>query len=267
MYRRAQYPTTPFQPSFSRSFSATSSYASSSPTSNGHSSPRAPSVPAEEPLYLCMPSSVAMETWIVMAHCFAQPEFLVSTGATTPRPMRRGSLQTASTGRASSNGHYGADDGLFLNSEDEDHLLGEQSDAAKVDDTRYRIYRSLTVAINEGRGLGEVGVEVVRNRPKTSSEGWRGGEREGSGSTLGSTYEGLEGSPSKGALPVPQMPARTESSSSTSEQTVNTFCEIVLEGDVLARTSVRKGTNSPFWNETFIFRCAPAGFSTPSSRR
>ncbi|ORY89382.1 hypothetical protein BCR35DRAFT_300543 [Leucosporidium creatinivorum] len=260
IYRRAQAPSTPFQPTFNpRTFSSTSSYASSSPSSsNGHgSSSRQPAVPAEEPLYLCMPSIVAMETWIVMAHCFARPEFFVSTGATTPRPMRRGSLNTASTGRASSNGHYGGDDGLPQNSDDEE-MLGEH-ETGMADDTRYRIFRSLTIAINEGKGLGEMGVEVIRDRPKLSSEGWRGTERDGSSSTAGSTYEGFAAdSPSKPGLPIPKMPARTDSSNSTKdEQTVNTFCEVALGGDVLARTSTRKGTNSPFWNETFTFNDLP----------
>lgn len=200
-----------------------------------------------------MPSIVAMETWIVMAHCFARPEFFVSTGATTPRPMRRGSLNTASTGRASSNGHYGGDDGLPQTSDDEE-MLG---DTGMVDDTRYRIFRSLTIAINEGKGLGEMGVEIVRDRPKLSSEGWRGSDRDGSSSTTGSTYEGYGAadSPSKPGLPLPKMPARTDSSNNAKdEHTVNTFCEIILKGDVLARTSTRKGTNSPFWNETFTFK-------------
>lgn len=199
-----------------------------------------------------MPSVVAMETWMVMAHCFAQPEFFVCTGATTPRPMRRGSLATASTGQSSSNGHYGGAEA----SEDDDLLHPETANGNREDDTRYRIYRSLTISINEGRGIGDAGVEIIRDRPKTSSDNWRG-DREGSSSTSGSTYEGVGVDQSPAKSISSRMPPRSESSHGKDEQ-ISTFCELVLEGVVLARTSVRKGTNNPYWNETFTLRWGPS---------
>lgn len=136
-------------------------------------------------------------------------------------------------------------------SEDEELLDPEHADGAKTDDTRYRIFRSLTVSINEGRGIGEAGVEVIRDRPKTSSDSWR--EREGSSSTSGSAYESMGADPSPSKSDLPRMPSRTESSSGKDEQ-ISTFCELVLEGVVLARTSTKKGTINPYWNESFTLQ-------------
>ncbi|KAI5481909.1 Ras GTPase-activating protein 1 [Pseudohyphozyma bogoriensis] len=191
---------------------------------------------AEEPIYLCMPSIVAMETWIVMAHCFARPEFLSSPmigPSSPPHPTRPDTTSWA------------AED----DSQDEDNAWEEV-------DTRCRIFRTVALSINEGRGIGEAGTEVIRPGPKQALDRRPDLEREFSNassdtfSSLGSDH-----SPSK-----PLSSARLHRASdgpAEPTQGFDTFCEVVLDGDVVARTSVRKSTTSPFWNESFVFRDLP----------
>lgn len=187
-----------------------------------------------------MPSTVAGQTWIVMAHCFARPEFFLGA---VPRPRNR------------SEAPWQLDD-----VDDEVAFDGAGPTEA---DSRCRIFRSVHISINEGRGIGEPGSEVVRPPPKAAAERRAPSERENStpaSSVDNLASNGVEGSPgrasSTSSAPATRIQPRGGEFRERDESTlagIDTFCEIVLEGDVVARTSVRKGTTSPFWNEAFTF--------------
>lgn len=187
-----------------------------------------------------MPSTVAHETWVVMAHCFARPEFFISAVPPTPHrseaPWQQDDVDDVNT-------PYGAERDLT--------------------DSRCRIFRSIQISINEGRGIGELGTEVIRSAPKTSVERRPPSEREMA--TPASSLDhlpsnGIDGSTGRASstcsAPTTRIQPRGGEFRERDESAsvgIDTFCEILLEGDVVARTSVRKGTTSPFWNETFSF--------------
>lgn len=182
-----------------------------------------------------MPSAVATQSWLVMAHCFARPEFYTAASGSHP--------QSPAHDHSKGNRAGGDDDQGW---DDDDHA-----------DTRCRIFRSIAISINEGRGIGELGTEVVRPTNKLSYERRPDGEhREGSGSTTGSVESfpmaGDAPSPSRASAPATMRLHRGDGAKDQSEG-MDTFCEISLDGDALARTSIRKGTTSPFWNESFLF--------------
>lgn len=185
-----------------------------------------------------------------MAHCFAQPEFYLSSGAATPRAFR------SSTGRRSAPGRFppSSDSGT------------DEESGAKADEleSSCRIFRSLQVSVNEGRGLGELATEVVRPGPKAS---WERPSRDHTGSTTSSfdsSSVGSEASPAKSvasmAMPRlhsrPSHDSRSSGGDSSSSSSSEAFCEIEMGGEVVAQTAVRKG-NSPLWNESFVFSDLP----------
>ncbi|GAA5833590.1 hypothetical protein JCM9279_001570 [Rhodotorula babjevae] len=217
------------------------------PTPHRHSfSPSASSLPSpprlDETVYLCFPSVVATQVWLVMAQCFARPEFYLASGAATPRPLR--------SAAASDSGTDSADD-----------------DRPDELESGCRIFRSLHLSIAEGRALGELATEVVRPGPKSS---W---ERPAvdDDSTLSSidSYShsfattGLEPSPSKSvsSMSLPRLASRhgqdgREGGGGGSSSSSAAYCEIEMGGEVVAQTSVRKGS-SPYWNESFVFNDLP----------
>lgn len=205
----------------------------------------------DEPVYLCMPSTVATQSWIVMAHCFARPEFYTAAGGSLPQSPSHDHTKNR-LDRSDGDHRYSDDD------DEGDDERENATNAAAVADERCRIFRSISISINEGRGIGELGTEVVRPSPKSSYE--RKFDSEGSSSTA--SFESLPlslggggheaASPSR---PNAAAAVRLHRNESTKDQSdgMDTFCEISLDGDALARTSVRKGTNCPFWNESFVF--------------
>ncbi|GAA5888185.1 hypothetical protein JCM5296_000222 [Sporobolomyces johnsonii] len=238
-----------------------SSFAASSSSSHPPSSTSSLRSSLDEPLYLCFPSVVATQVWLVMTHCFARPEYYLASGAATPRPVRTARKQGAA---------WPSDDGT-------------ESDEAKPDELEKscRIYRSLFLAINEGRGLGDLTTEVARPGAKTSWERPSVG-REGSGSSPpDSNGGGAEAyslaaidSPSKAgsvtsSLPMPKLQTRPSESGKDKDKDevggVESYCEIEIGGEVVARTALRRGT-SPFWNEAFNFSDLPP-FTLPITIR
>ncbi|KAK4054539.1 hypothetical protein OIV83_001033 [Microbotryomycetes sp. JL201] len=191
---------------------------------------------AEEPVFVRMPSIVAMQTWLVMAHCFAKPEFYLSTGATTPRPMRTPKVASFNEALAADLTPY------------EDDTSASQGGA---DDTRCRVFRSLYVSINEGKNIGRAAVEVVRHGPKPSLEVVH---RPASFDNDTST---LDVSPTKTTGGGFSRLANIAFGSEKDSAEIDSFCEVLLDGDVVARTSVRPKTNCPFWNEGFTFGDLP----------
>ncbi|BGP16446.1 hypothetical protein JCM10213_003998 [Rhodosporidiobolus nylandii] len=249
--RRPASPSTPHRASFLPSSSTSSSTSFSASPLPGHPHK------ADEPLYLCFPSVVATQVWLVMAHCFARPEYYLASGAATLRPLR--------TARGGAPPGYPSDSGT--ESESDAPRSSSPSDAA--DDglgSSCRIYRSLQLSINEGRALGELATEVIRPGPKTSWEqrpgtGERGDSEGASTSFSGSdSLETATTSSPAGKLQMPRLQARASGMDGRGERdgdsSAEAFCEIEMAGEIVARTSVRKGT-SPFWNEAFVFSDLP----------
>ena len=188
---------------------------------------------------MCMPSIVATQSWIVMAHCFARPEYFTAAG---------GSL-AQSPAQGHSKGRAGRSDG-----EEDDNLVEDPN--LNTNDERCRIFRSISISINEGRGIGELGTEIARPTPKSSYDRKLDGDRDGS-SSASASIEGFPLSTAGSDAPSPARAGavrlhRVDGSREQSEG-MDTFCEMSLDGDALARTSIRKGTTSPFWNESFVF--------------
>ncbi|BGP40339.1 hypothetical protein JCM10449v2_004300 [Rhodotorula kratochvilovae] len=202
----------------------------------------------EETIYLCFPSVVATQVWLVMAHCFARPEFYLASGAATPRPFRSTTAQ----------GDFPSDSGT-------------ESDDGRPDEleSSCRIFRSLHITIAEGRALGELATEVVRPGPKSS---WERPPVDDD-STMGSidSYSlafgngGAEPSPAKSisSLSIPRLQSRHShdprddgGSGGHSSGSSEAFCELEMGGEVVAQTTIRRGA-SPFWNDAFVFNDLP----------
>lgn len=166
-------------------------------------------------VYLAMPTIVAAQSWLVLAHCFARPDNFHRSMPTT-------GLRSASS------------------SDDE----GEAAEG------KFRVWRSLVLTIVEGRGIGEWSDTTLS--PKGSSE-------------MASTTSFSESSASLPhktfSLPSPaKILARGGGMGEASSRerdveggtaSLKLYIEVVFEGEVVARSSVRKGTSSPFWRETF----------------
>ena len=41
------------------------------------------------------------------------------------------------------------------------------------------------------------------------------------------------------------------------EKEMDTYCELLIEGEIRGKTSVKRGSLRPLWNEDFEFRCSP----------
>ncbi|GEM09828.1 ras GTPase-activating protein 1 [Rhodotorula toruloides] len=204
---------------------------------------------SDDSVYLCFPSIIATQVWLVMAHCFAQPEFYLSSGAATPRPFRSSNTRRGGPKDFHSSSDSGSD--------------SEPGGKADELESSCRIFRSLQVSITEGRRLGELTTEIVRPGPKASWERPSHDDMDLTTSSFESSSLGPEVSPAKSvsSMAMPRLNTRAShdsrgsgegSSSSFSEA----FCEIEMGGEVVAQTAVRKGT-SPFWNETFVFSDLP----------
>lgn len=195
-----------------------------------------------------MPSQVIAETWIVMSRCFARPEVF------TAGVQRTRTLSSAQ--------RY-----------DEDDSTDEGGD--EEGDSPCRIYRSITLSITEGRGIGEPGTEVMRSSARASMDRkYPAVGRDGTKSTTSSVEnfhlnatESLGSSGSKSSS-SPRILPRTTGEAREREESVGSsdqiFCELLLEGEVRARTSCRKGTTSPLWNENFSFEYVASPLRLPS---
>ncbi|KAM0791284.1 hypothetical protein ACM66B_005758 [Microbotryomycetes sp. NB124-2] len=225
IYRKKGSTITPFNSTFHPSANATDS------ASRGNA--------AEEPVFVRMPSIVAAQTWLVMAHCFAKPEFYLSTGATTPRPMRTPKVSSFNDAAPASH---------------EDDAIGSPGTA---DDTRCRVYRSLFVSINEGKNVGRAAVEVVRQGPKPSLEVvHRPASLDLDPSSASTAAADVSPTKTSGGGGFSRLTSITFGSDKDNGE-IDSFCEVVLDGDVVAKTSVRTRTNCPFWNESFTFGDLP----------
>lgn len=181
-----------------------------------------------------MPSIVAAQSWIVMAHCFARPEFYISRGG-----------------------------GLDVGTRSDSDLSDDEDEDGGKTVSRCRIFRSISLSINEGRGIGDPATEVPRNGTRLGHEQRRADlKRERDADTLGSASASADTfsinstdnmSPAKPSAATRLHRGDSSRETETVGQGLDTFCEISLDGDALARSSIRKGTTSPFWNETFTF--------------
>ncbi|GAA6054276.1 hypothetical protein JCM3770_005155 [Rhodotorula araucariae] len=200
----------------------------------------------DETIYLCFPSIVATQVWLVMAHCFARPEFYLASGAATPRPFRPTTVPS----------DFPSDSGT-------------DSDDGRPDElaSSCRIFRSLNITIAEGRALGELATEVVRPGPKASWERLPANEDLTTWSvdsySLGSGNGGAEASPAKSvsSLSIPRLQSRhshdpRDDTGGSSSGGSEAFCELEMGGEVIAQTTTRKGA-SPFWNDSFVFNDLP----------
>ncbi|GAA5989553.1 hypothetical protein JCM11641_004595 [Rhodosporidiobolus odoratus] len=248
LIRRQTGPTTPHRTSFqpNSSTSSSSSLYSSLPSSSS-------SGKSDEPLYLCFPSVVATQVWLVMTQCFARPEYYLASGAATPRPLGK-ARGGAPPGYPSNSGSDSDPDPLQNGGAGK----GSQSKPDELE-ASCRIYRSVVLTINEGRALGELATEVIRPGPKTSWE--RSGADRGDldGGTTSFSSSGGDAYSNEAAPAKPRMQSRpglVGGGEGKEDGSSETFCEIEMGGEVVARTSVRKGT-SPFWNEAFTFSDLP----------
>ncbi|GAA5895937.1 hypothetical protein JCM6882_005564 [Rhodosporidiobolus microsporus] len=255
--RRINSPTTPHRSSF-----LPTSSSSSSSLHSAHTGISAAGSKSDEPLYLCFPSIVATQVWLVMAHCFARPEYYLASGAATPRPLR-----SAGQSRGGLPPGYPSDSGTESES---DAGAGEEVKSDGLDSS-CRIYRSLVLSINEGRALGELATEVIRPGPKSSWErpGLERGESDSTTSfSVGSSGTGGAGgdassvdTPSPAKLTMPRLHSRAsadtrQSGGKDEDGGMETFCEVEMGGEIVGRTSIRKG-GTPFWNDTFTFSDLP----------
>ena len=200
----------------------------------------------EEGIYLYLPSRVAIQTWLVMSHCFAQPSFYnaLTSGQNTPRMMIR----------SRSSAQWPVPD------QDSDEDPPTTPDQAAIDLSSCRIFRSLVIAINEGRALGEHGTETFRAGSKAPER--RACSDGDNISFVTAQADGLSlnghGSTHENSSPAKGKSSKSDKSEKDDDKTIDSFCELLLDGDLLARTAVRKGTNAPFWNESFTFSDLPA---------
>ncbi|GAA6001399.1 hypothetical protein JCM10207_006649 [Rhodosporidiobolus poonsookiae] len=251
--RKIATPSTPHR----ASFQPTSTHSSSS------SSLLQSTSKSDEPLYLCFPSIIASQVWLVMAHCFARPEYYLASGAATPRALR--------TARLGNQLGYPSDSGT----ESDGDATGQGSAEPDELESSCRIYRSLHLSINEGRALGELATEVVRPGPKSSWErpGLERGESDsttsfsaGGGDTSFSSTVGYGSDVSPIKMPrLQSRPSAMGGGDGGKDDAGETFCEVEVNGEVVARTSMRKGS-SPFWNEGFTFSDLPPFISPVTIR-
>jgi hypothetical protein len=209
---------------------------------------------SDGPIYLYMPSMVAAQTWMVMAHCYAQPEFLGLDDAADSRSISRSN-------------DYDEDD-----SDDDDSR--REIVAIPYDDERCRVWRTLSISINEGRGIGEiVPLDTSKATSATSSKSSINAtisapmierisapfsiERDSFEGYSPRRSESITQRPGPGARSVSRSAGGGESYHRDKEECIvaglDIFAEIVWQGEVLARTNVSKGTSSPCWRESFTF--------------
>lgn len=226
-----------------------------------------------------------MQTWKVKLLCFAKPEFLDSGLGLLDdyNPLSRSSSRRKMA-QDSYSDHFSDDDDL--DEFDDDEVGGENEVSSKLSEGRCRIFRSITVVINEGRGIGELGSEIIRAAPVSAIERERRSNSERSNSpgrtggngawssaeNLNSTNEStsLRKTASVSSIPNSRVQPRgasaggslrdrdrTESNGgggsagNNSVTGIDTFCEVIMDGEVVGRTSIKRGTTSPYWNETF----------------
>ncbi|GAA5925301.1 uncharacterized protein JCM15063_004985 [Sporobolomyces koalae] len=230
--RRTATPATPFRSSFA-SVPMSTSLSSESPR-------------PDEPIYLCFPSIVATQVWLVMAHCFAGPEYYLAAGSAPPPPVpsRRKTREPN-----------------WSSSDEEETREGEADELSKS----CRIFRKLQITINEGRALGETMSETMRSSAKSS---WDRPELSREGSNNGDGYGKSSELQSPGALDSPNRSiasslayARPRTGEGKDDHSGTDWCcEIEMDGEIVARTATRRG-RSPFWNESFTFSDLPPFFA------
>lgn len=238
VYRRQTVPPTPF-----------------TPISTISSTPSGSRAAIEEPLYLRLTSIAATQSWLVMVQCFATPEILEAALPPPEKPLLFQRRSKSTLGETS----LAWDDTSARSSVYVQNPLPRSSPQSSpsidgMPESRCRVYRSLAISINEGRGIGERGNETVRTGPKSSLDSMRHRlDRDGATSPVSGSIE-FEASPGKmSVIGLSRFGGRSHSSELRGEHELTSFCEIVLEGEVIARTSERKSTSSPFFNENFLF--------------
>ena len=200
------------------------------PTSPNLSQSSKRSEAIREPLMLWMPTFVAAQTWLVVARCLAQPEIYPP-------------LASAAS--------------------------SSESDEDAEDVARCRVWRSLTVTVSEARRLGEP--TTLDESPMSSSPSFApspsfaGGLASllGASTTARAPKSSLDSAAGESTTSRPSLRTQESISSDLSSKgesasSLECFCEISVDGIVHARTTVQRGTTSPFWRETFTFSCVPS---------
>lgn len=181
---------------------------------------------ADGSVYLCLPSTVAAQSFVAMITAFTSPVFYGQV-----EPIDRMERQRA-----------------FDSASDEEEEEGKS-----------RIWRSLAITIVEGRGIGELDDQLPRT-PKSSIDRESHPSRSASspveplpraGSTSSTSNRPVSLSVSSPARGGAIGEASTRDRDVDGNSNLDTFVEIVLNGDVVIRSSVRKSTTSPFFAEAF----------------
>lgn len=208
IYRRHAAPATPFTPVFS-------------PSSSGSSASPSRAL-IEEPLYLRLTSTAACQSWLVMVQCFAKPEIFE---AAVPKPLLFQRRSKSVLGR---------NDNSLDNASVRSSVYSSVQSSPTADgapETRCRVFRSLALSINEGRGIGERGVETIRSATKSSLDSMRTRvDREGATSPT-SAYADSDTSPNKlSAMGLPRFGGRLHALESRGEQEITSFARLCSKG-------------------------------------
>jgi hypothetical protein len=157
--------------------------------------------------------------------------------------------------------------------------LGEAEARARVG-SGFRIWRAVELRILEARWLGTSQSALASNNSHGSSANSADDPPASRPGTLPHSYSDLASSrnsrgsaesrdrersfdESTGALfgsPSADRERDKEKSGmagGSSAAGFDAFCEIILEDQVVARTAVRRGNQSPLWRESFMFKCVP----------
>lgn len=265
--RRATIPL--YSHSASKSTSSLQSVTSSTAGANIHNpfdarnyASASPGYTIDSSLYLYLSSLVAAQSFIASAHCYARPEFL---------------------GSALNDDFESMGNETTMEKDDEDDIDGDD-DMTKSRATAElcRVWRTMTITLNEGRGIGDFvgGVDGMKSLSKSSLSSTalaqpipsRLTARRFDSTSSVSTFEGYSPRRSDsitnrsalaGALIAPRMMSRGGGIGGGGDSTrerdelgtigFDLFAEIAWQGETLARSAVSRGTSSPSWREPCTF--------------
>lgn len=229
--------TATFDPDHTSSQSSNSLVGGLSSTSPFSIRTAAPTTKTEGPLYLFLPSLVAVQTMLMMTQAYAKAEFL--------------GIESRSFLKGKSRDEEDEEDFEEMMDDDDD---GDIS-------SRCRVWRSMTISINEGRGVGEWSAtpsNSISERRSTS-------DFDSTSSLFDGSYSPRRLDPHSRSSTTAFVGPKTLSrgggggggSAKERDETgtigFDVFAEIVRDGEVLARTNIIRGTSSPSFRETFTF--------------
>lgn len=130
-----------------------------------------------------------------------------------------------------------------LDSQDQETLSSSRS-RNSTQTPSIRFWRSIELVIIEGRNLGE---QQLRSSPDQKIPSTHASRASTSVDNLGAY-----------ALPTKKSTQNYDrreemTSPSTSSGSSSAFCEIALDGVVIAKTTLKKGLQAPFWRQAFAF--------------